>query len=202
MADPIIYGPSGVALFPNWPTSGNFGNQAPGTAFSPVVGQFFLAKGHGEFLLPEAHPGVRGFIVVELLTGALGAGGTVLQLQSGPEDDTYRVRIDLNDSNRPEFAFFNGTGSAPVSWTPSGSDIAAGTLLQIRLEWSSVAAIDGDNYVKFTDFSGNLFSGSFDPDPPNTGWVFGPMRTLTLGYTSGSAFTGTVKVVQLGLLPA
>jgi len=173
----------------------NGSDVSPGIVYRPVPGLLLAARGRGDFSLD--HPGSRGTIEAEIVTGALGAGATVLQLQTSASATTHRIRIDLNDSNRPEFAIFNGGGSAVTSWTPAGADIPAGTALRIRLVWDSRAPLSSGLHVSFTAFDGSAFEGDWDP-LPTTPWVMGPMQTLLSGYSADGEFNGTIRLIQVG----
>lgn len=197
-AAPILYS-TGLAMNPNLIGSGvNGTNVSPGHVYRPIPGLVLTALTTGQFALN--HPGIRGTIEAEIITGPLGAGGTVLQLQTSATDSTQRVRIDLNDSNCPEFAIFNGGGSAVTSWTPGGTDIPEGTPLQIRLVWDSGnLLVPGGLHVSFADFSGAAFEGDWDPEPPVTPWTMGPLQSLLVGY-GDAEYPLTVRQIQIGML--
>jgi hypothetical protein len=193
----ILY-PTGLVMDPALVSSGsNSLNTPPGTTFRSLPGLLVTTRRVGATAID--HPGIRGIIEVEVVAPALGAGSTVMELVG----NGGKIRIDMDDSNRPECAIFNSTGGSTAvnSLAGSGDAIAEGTRLQIRLAWDSTAPVASGEYIRFTDFKGVSYPGTWDADP-TFGWLADRLNTLRSGFGEGNPdFLGTLTYLQVGITP-
>lgn len=193
----LIHGAAGVMRPQHVLTGVNGTNVDPGFVVVPIPGLLVVAYRPGAQTID--HPGVRGRIEVEVIAPALGSGSTVLELVG----NGGKIRIDMDDSNRPECAIFNSVGGATAvnSLAASGSAVPEGTRVQIRLAWDSTAPVESGEYIRFTNFKGVSYPGTWDATP-TFGWTSDVLNTLRTGFGEANPdFEGTIIQAQVGILP-
>jgi hypothetical protein len=175
----ILY-PTGLVMDPALVSSGsNSLNTPPGTTFRSLPGLLVTTRRVGATAID--HPGIRGIIEVEVVAPALGAGSTVMELVG----NGGKIRIDMDDSNRPECAIFNSTGGSTA----------------VNSLADSTAPVASGEYIRFTDFKGVSYPGTWDADP-TFGWLADRLNTLRSGFGEGNPdFLGTLTYLQVGITP-
>lgn len=195
MADPIIYGSSGVAIIPSWPTSGNFANQSTGVPFAPIAGDVLVTQGVG--LFTARHSAVRGTIDLWVTTGTGVVGGNLLVMLASAENDLTgnSIQLTVDANNKVGFQIL-ALGVAIATFTPGGSTIAAGTKLHIVAKWDSTTASFASDFVSVT-VNGATAAGTLSLDP-TVPWPTQATSVVQVGSGTGfGAFTGTIHALQV-----
>ena len=149
---------------------------------------------------PSVLSGIRGSIQVDLVTGAAGTVQGLAFMVGDVGPTTMYAGISLDTSNRPTFAITDNTGAVKAQGAPSGSAIASGTPLQLRLFWDSTGLL-------LSAYTAFLINGTPQAvGAVSSAWAsFSPVAVLygrgAQGFSTYTTFLGRFNKVQAGNSP-
>lgn len=193
----VISGPVALIRYNvvGWSPTGS-GQYTPPT-ISPAVGGISMS-GIGDFPLTGYNvTGRQGELDVVFTTGTAGTTQHVVALVDKVPTPVGYLGVFLDTQNRPYVVVTDVSGSIVAQTTPLGAAIPAGAVIHAFVEWNSVAAINGPDFVAIE--VGEVALENWGKEPA-TAWT--PFQPTILaagdGFGSYSVLTGSIGNVQIG----
>jgi len=187
------------------PTVSGFG--APlwvrGTVTDPVVSPTLRASvendaGSGRFSLGGRVTGIRGSILVSILTGATGIQRTLGYLTDDPVTPTRRIVLGIDGLNRPFLSIRDYFGTERALVTPSYTSIGQGAQVTFVMSWDSTQAIDVTRFALLQVNRSAIPAGDWLVNPVASWTSFQPTYVvLGFGVGTDSDFNGQIVSFQI-----
>jgi len=176
--------------------SNNQGQFVPGVV-SPVVGGISTG-GVGDLALSGYNITARqGVLDVTFKTGTAGTSQLVAALVDKIPTPTGYAGIFLDTENRPFCVVTDVNGTVVAQTAPQGTAVPAGSPIHAQLEWNSVGAFDGVDFVVFE--VGETAIGNWATEAETPWTAFQPAWLMVGdGFSSYGPLTGTIGNVTLG----
>ena len=193
----IISGPNGTLIryaVTGWsPGVGNFGSP---TVIQPVGG--IMANRVGDVSLSGYKvTGTSGQLDVVYTTGAAGTVQHVAALTDKILSPVGYLGVFLDTQNRAYIVVTDVAGVVVAQTIPQGPAITSGTRQHVFMEWNSVGAINGGDFVAVE--LGETELDTWLTEPTTTWTPFQPVWLMVGdGFGSYGHFVGTIGNIQLG----
>lgn len=145
-----IISPAGFVMnigFGSQPPTNGTGTYGPVTVTQPLPGGSLLANGVGvQTITPGTISGAQGTMSAAFTTGVSGTAQGVVFIAVSP---TVLLGIALDALNRPYAILTDVLGNIVGESLVSGSVVAAGTPMNVQLEWNSASAVSPPLFAEF-----------------------------------------------------